>query len=108
MASADKIGRDIDQATRSRDARVAILISDNIGNALDMLDEQPTAVLQAMIECHGQQLRCRDEPQRRHKFRAALIEYLEQLGRDVGARERRLAQAITGGDQPDDYTPGMS
>jgi hypothetical protein len=35
---------------RSREARVAILIGDSVRNALDIIDEQPAAVLEVLIE----------------------------------------------------------
>jgi hypothetical protein len=50
MTTAEKVKRHIDQAMDDRDARVAILIADSIKNALDMLDEQPAAVIEPMIE----------------------------------------------------------
>jgi hypothetical protein len=109
MTSAERIKRQIDQAMEHREARVAVLIGDNIRNALDMLDEQPTAVIEALIE-HSKALQLSgNAPKHRHDLRAALIEYLEQRLHEATARERRLARAITGAeDFSDDYKPGMS
>jgi carbonic anhydrase len=109
MTSVERVKREIDQAMEHREARVAILIGDNIRNALDMLDEQPTAVMEALIE-RGKQLQLSgNAPKHRHDLRAAFIKYLEQRLHEARARERRLAQAITGAeDLSDDYKPGMS
>jgi hypothetical protein len=96
MTSAEKIKRDIDQAAKNREARVAILIGDSIGNALDMLDEQPAAVIEAMIERAKDLQLSGIAPKHRYKLRAAIIEYLEERLHEARARERQLAQAITG------------
>jgi hypothetical protein len=96
MTSAEKIKRDIDQAAKNREARVAFLIGDSIRNALDMLDEQPAAVIEAMIK-RGKDLQLSgNAPKHRYRLRAAVIEYLEERLHEARARERRLAQAITG------------
>ena len=77
---------------------MAILIGDSIRNALDMLDQQPAAVIEAMIE------RAKDlqlpgiAPKHRYKLQAAIIEYLEQRLDKARVRERQLAQAVTGTD----------
>jgi hypothetical protein len=55
MTRAEKIKGDIDQAVENREARVVILISNSIRNALDMLDEQPAVVIEAMLR-HGKDL----------------------------------------------------
>jgi hypothetical protein len=96
MTSAEKIKRHIEQAAKSREARVAILIGDSIRNALDMLDEQPAAVIEAMIERAKDLQLSGIAPKHRYKLRAAIIEYLEERLHEARARERQLAQAITG------------
>jgi hypothetical protein len=50
MTTAEKVKRHIDQAMENRDARVAILIAEQIRNAVNMIDVQPSAVIEAMIE----------------------------------------------------------
>jgi hypothetical protein len=102
MTSTERIRRDVDLALGSREARVAILIGDGIRNALDMLDEQPAAVLEVLIE-HSRRLQLSgNAPKHRHQLRDALIEYFEQRLHEARARERQLAQAITGVDIPNE------
>jgi hypothetical protein len=109
MASADEIKRDIDQAMRNHEAQVAIRIADSFRGALNMIDAQPAAILEAMIGYVEQLQRAGNVPRHRHKVRAVMIEYLQQRLLEARTRERRLAQAIMGtADHPDDYTPGMS
>ena len=96
MTRAEKIKRDIDQAMENREVRVAILVGDSIRNALDMLDEQPAAIIEAMIERGKHVQLSGNTPKHRYKLRAAFIEYLEERLYEARARERRLAQAITG------------
>jgi len=96
VTRAKKIERDIEQAARSRGARAAILIGDNIRNALDLLDEQPAVVIEALIERAKLLDQSGNVPKHRHRFRIAMIEYLEQQLQEAVARERRLARAITG------------
>jgi hypothetical protein len=58
---------------------------------------------------HAKQLHQSSPLKHRYKMRAAIIEYLEERFHEAAARERRLAQAITGAeDLSDDYKPGMS
>jgi len=100
MTPAEKIKRDIDEAMRNREARVALLIVDNMRNAVNMIDEQPAAVIEAMI-ARGRDVQASgNAPKHRYKLRAAIIEYLEERLLEARARERRLADAITGGDLP--------
>lgn len=99
MTSAER-RRDIDLAVRSREARVAILIGDSVRNALDIIDEQPAAVLEVLIE-RGKRLHLSgNAPKHRHGLRIVLIEYLEQRLQEAREREHQLAQAITGADLP--------
>jgi hypothetical protein len=102
MTSAEKIKRDIDQAAKNREARVAILIGDSIRNALDMLDEQRAAVIAAMIERAKDLQLSGFAPKHRYKLRAAINQYLEERLHEARARERQLAQATTGTDLPGD------
>ena len=96
MTSAEKLKRDMDQALKSREARVAILVGDNIRNALDMVDEQPAQVIEVMIK-YGKDLQLSGNvPKHRYRLRAAIIEYFEERLHEAREREGRLAQAITG------------
>jgi hypothetical protein len=96
MTSVEKIRRDIDQAMESREARVATLVGDNIRNGLDIIDEQPAAVLRALIERAKRTQLSGSAPKHRYRLRAAIIDYLEERLREAREREHRLAQAITG------------
>jgi hypothetical protein len=96
MTRAEKIKRQIDQAIANREARVACLIVDDMRNALNLLDEQPAAVIEAMIEHGTNLLLSGNASNHRYRLQAALIEYLEERLREVRASERQLAQAITG------------
>lgn len=102
MTSAERIKRDINEGWKNREARVATLVADSIRNALDMLDEQPAAVLEAMIDRAKLLQRPGRGPKHRYKVRAALIDYLEERLQEAQARERRLAQAITGVENPNE------
>jgi hypothetical protein len=96
MKSAEKTKRDMDQAMKNREARVAILVGDNIRIALDIVDEQPAQVIEAMIKYSEDVQLSGNAPKHRHRLRAAIIEYLEERLHEAQVRERRLAQAITG------------
>ena len=102
MASVDDIRREIDQALRSRNVRVAVLVADTIRNALNLIDEQPAAVLEAMVGAAEELQQSGGAPKHRYDIRAALIKYLKERRSEAEARERHLARAITGGDLPAD------
>jgi hypothetical protein len=91
----DKLQTQLKQALSDRDTRVAVLISEAIRNALDLLDEQSPTVIEAMIAVAKEV-----EPQRpKHRagVRQAIIEYAEEYClKEARARERRLFQGITG------------
>jgi hypothetical protein len=108
MTSIERAKHAFDEALKNREARVAILVHDNIDNALSLLDEQPAAVIAVLIE-HAKQLHQSSRLKHRYKMRAAIIEYLEERLHEAQVRERRLAQAVTGSeDLSDDCKPGMS
>jgi hypothetical protein len=91
LTTAKKVKRHIDQAMEK-----PILIAEQIRNAVDIIDEQPSAVIEAMIE-RGKHLQLSgNAPKHRYGLRAAIIEYLEQRLREARDRERQLVQAITG------------
>src|SRR5215475_13924567 len=96
MTSAEKIKRDMDQALTNREARVGILVGDNIRNALDIIDEQPAVVIEALIKYSKDFQLSGNAPKHRYRLRAAIIEYLEERLHEARAWECRLAQAITG------------
>jgi hypothetical protein len=109
MISAEKAKRHIDEAFKNREGRVAILVHEGFGNALDLLDEQSAAVLEAMLERAKQLHQSGRAAEHRSKLRVAIIEYLEERLHEAVVRERQLAQAITGAeDLSNDYTPGIS
>jgi hypothetical protein len=100
MTSADMVKSDIDKAMENRYARVSILIGESIRNALDLLDQQPAAVIEAMIE-HTKQLQLSgNAPKHRYRVRAAIIEYAEERLHEAQQWERQLAQAIAGAPPP--------
>jgi hypothetical protein len=57
---------------------VAVPIAEQIRNALDMVDEQPAAVIEALIERDKHLQISGNVPKHRYGLRAAMIEYLEQ------------------------------
>jgi hypothetical protein len=109
MISPEKAKRHIDEALKNREGQAAVLVHEGLGHALDLLDEQSAAFLEAMWERANQLHQSGCSPEHRFKLRVAIIEYLEQRLHDAVERERRLAQAITDAeDFPNDYTPGIS
>ena len=87
---------DVDQATKSQMEHVLASVSNTIRTALDLLDAQPAAVLDLMVEHTRAKRRAGKAPKHRRKFQATFIEYLEERQVEAEARERRLEQAITG------------
>ena len=76
------MNHDIEQAMNSREARVAVLVSNNFQNVPDMLDMQPPVVIEAITE---RVRRSGCTAKHRKEFWASLIEYLEQRARRRGA-----------------------
>lgn len=90
----------IKSALSERDTRVAVLISENIRNAFDLLDEQSPTVIEAMLEYAKEAERGR--PKHRAALRQAMMKYAEEYSlKEAKARERRLFQGITGVEEPD-------
>jgi hypothetical protein len=100
MTDTDVVKRDIDKAMENRYARVSILISESIRNALDLLDQQPAAVIEALIERTKQLQLSGNAPKHRYRMRAAMIEYAEERLHEARQWERQLAQAIAGAPPP--------
>ena len=97
----DQVKLRVSHALRERNTRVACLIFESVRTALDLLDEQSPAVIEALIE------RTKDVQRTgygllegpRHDLREALIRYAEAALEEARARERRLLEGITG--EPD-------
>ena len=96
--SNDQVKLRVSRALRERNARVACLIFESIRTALDLLDQQSPAVIEALIE-HAKDVQrtgygVLKGP--RHDVRQALIEYGEAALEEARARERRWLEGITG------------
>jgi hypothetical protein len=89
---------DISHALGTRSTRVACHIVGTINCVLDLLDEQPTAVVEALIDYANQ--RQRQERGARQELGQALIAYGQAALREARARERRLLRGITGMSEP--------
>jgi hypothetical protein len=96
MTNVEKLKCHIDEAMANRYARAAIIICDNMNNALDLLDHQPASALEAMIERYKQQQISGNAPKHRSRVRAALIEYAEERLHETQKWERQFTQAVTG------------
>jgi hypothetical protein len=68
----------IKSAMSERDTRVAVLIVENIRNALDLLDEQSPAVVEAMLEIGKERQSAGAFPKHRRELREAFIKYAEE------------------------------
>jgi hypothetical protein len=83
----------IEHALKERDARVAGMIVESVRHALDLLDEQPPPMLEAICDYLK-------DLQKTEKFRRdvrkALCEYAEAALKESRERERRLHEGITG------------
>jgi hypothetical protein len=89
---------DISHALGTRSTSVACHIVETINCVLDLLDEQPTAVVEALIDYVNQ--RQRQEPRARQELGQALIAYGQATLTEARARERRLLRGITGMSEP--------
>jgi hypothetical protein len=79
----------IRSALNERDTRVACLISESLRNAFDLVEEQSTTVLQAMLDASVEKERTGQyRVQHRRKLRDALREYLEYALQEAHKRER--------------------
>jgi hypothetical protein len=69
-------------------------------NALDLLDEQPPDVIEAMLEAAKEAERAGGLPKQRAALRVEILKYAEDYSlKEARARERRLFQGITGLDE---------
>ena len=83
----------IEHALKEQDVRIAGMIVESVRHALDLLDNQPPPVLEAICDY----LKDLQKTERfRHDIRKALCEYAEQALKVSRERERRLYEGITG------------
>jgi hypothetical protein len=82
----------ISHALGDRSARVACLIVEAMKGTLDLLDEQPSAVIEGLID-YAKNIR---PPRGREDFQGAIIKYGEYALEQARERERRLLTGITG------------
>jgi hypothetical protein len=88
----------IKHGLEARSTRVACHIVETINCVLDLLDDQPTAVVEALIDYAKQ--RQRQERGARQDLGQALIAYGEAALKETRAREHRLLCGITGMSEP--------
>jgi hypothetical protein len=92
----------IKTALSDRDTRVAVVISEAMGNALDLLDEQSPTVIEVIVSLAKERQRTGNFPKHRRELREALIKYAEEVClKEARDRESRLFHGITGLDEPD-------
>ena len=85
----------IHTALADRSTRVGVLIVQGIANSIDLIEEQPTAVIEAVSE-HADKL-LREEPKSpRREIREAFKNYCQHVLEEATARERRLYYGLTG------------
>jgi hypothetical protein len=97
----ETIRRRLVAALGERHARTAFGIGACIRSALDVLDEQPPSVIEALIdEARDLQKPGSSAPRHRYKVRAAIIEYCEERLQTARELERELFRGITGLDEP--------
>ena len=89
----------ISHALGERSTRVAGHIVETINRVLDLIDEQPTAVVEALID-YGKQKQSQEHRKARHDLGEALVAYGQATLKEARARERRLLQGITGMSEP--------
>jgi hypothetical protein len=90
----------IKSALKDRCVRVACLIAESIRNALDLLDEQPPDVIEAMLESAKEAERAAGLPKQRTALRAEILKYMDDYSlKEARARESRLFHGITGLDE---------
>ena len=85
----------VEDALRERDVRIAGMIVESIRHALDLLDEQPPSMLEAICDYLKDLQRTENF---RHNIRKALCEYAEEALKQSRERERRLYKGIRGED----------
>jgi hypothetical protein len=91
----DLIKLHIHTALGDRSTRVGVLIFQTIVNSVDLIDEQPTAVIEAVGE-HAEKLICEQPKSPRNEFRTALKNYCQYAVAEAKTRERKLYYGLTG------------
>jgi hypothetical protein len=92
----------IKSALKERSVRVACLIAESIRNALDLLDEHPPDVIEAILDGAKEAERAGGLPEQRTALRAEILKCMENYSlKEARARDRRLFQGITGIEEPD-------
>jgi hypothetical protein len=96
MGEADqRVKQHIHTALGERSTRVGVLIVQGIANSIDLIEEQPTAVIEAVGE-HADKL-LREEPKSpRREIREAFKNYCQHVLVEAKARERWLYYGLTG------------
>ena len=85
----------ISHALGERSIRVAAHIVETINRVLDLIDEQPSAVVDALID-YGKRQQSQEHRKSRHDLVEALVAYGEATLKEARAREHRWLQGITG------------
>jgi hypothetical protein len=74
---------------------VAVLIVENIKNLVELIEEQPTAVVEALID-HSIELNRTERNTPRRQLRDCYIKWCETILEETKRRERKLLHGITG------------
>lgn len=91
----------ISHALGTRSTRIAVLIVEMLRLVRELLQEQPSAVVEALIE-HWEPL-CREEKNPSLKdAQIATLKYARHLLDEAKKRERRLYHGLTGNPEPDE------
>jgi len=89
----------ISHALGERSTRVASHIVETINRVLDLIDEQPTAVLEALID-YTKKKQSQEHRNPRHDLDGAFVAYGQATLKEAQARERQSLQSITGMSEP--------
>jgi hypothetical protein len=93
----------ISHALGRRSTRVAVLIVEGLSNIMDLIEEQPSAVVEALLDYSKEKNRTeKDEPWR--EMRKHYIGWFEAVLEEAKRRERRLLHGITGENGPSTNT----
>jgi hypothetical protein len=95
MASDHLTKLNISHALGDRSTRVAVLIVENIKNLVEMIEEQPSAVVEALID-HSIELNRTERNTPKRELREHYIKWCETVLEEAKRRERRLLHGITG------------
>jgi hypothetical protein len=86
---------EIRHALGQRSTRVAVLIVENIKNLVELIEEQPSAVVEALID-HSIELNRAERDTPKRQMRECYIKWCETVLEEAKRRERRLLQGIMG------------